>query len=81
MSNLYDLEDYREGEYLFCALAMCVALRFPHEPGDELCLHRWVAGVPKDTSLFMLECPRCHAHNSFASILPSEYLHEFGVDR
>lgn len=25
----------------------------------------------------VIECPNCHQQNSFASILPSEYLHEF----
>lgn len=69
-SNLYNLDDFRPGEYLFAALAMCLA-----------CQKRWVAGVPKETSLFTLECPECHEQKSFASILPSEYLGEFGVER
>lgn len=68
--NLINLEDFRTGEYLFAALALCME-----------CKHRWVAGVPKETSLFGLECPTCKVQNSFASILPSEYLSEFGVDK
>lgn len=67
--KVYNMDDYRAGEYLFAALAMCLD-----------CDKRWVAGVPKETSLFKLECPNCHEQNSFASILPSEYLNDFGVE-
>lgn len=66
--TIHQLDDYREGEYLFAALAMCLS-----------CQKRWVAGVPAETSLFKLECPACHVQDSFASILPSEYLTNFGV--
>jgi hypothetical protein len=72
MSNLIDLTEKRQEiednkpVFLFSALAMCLD-----------CKKRWVAGVPAETSLFMLECPECHEQNSFASILPSEYLGEF----
>lgn len=76
MSNIHNIEDYREGEFLFAALAMCV-----EQVAGEVCFHRWIAGVPKDTSLFRLECPGCGAQNSFASILPSEYLGEFIGER
>lgn len=68
---IFNLDDYRKGAYLFTVLAMCCA---------HPCNFRWVAGVPKETSLFRLECPNCHAQDSFASILPGEYLHEFGVE-
>jgi hypothetical protein len=68
--TIHNLDDYRQDEYLFTALAMCLE-----------CQKRWVAGVPKETSLFRLECPECHKQNSFASILPSEYLSEFGVEK
>lgn len=69
-NDVINLDEYRPKEYLFCALAMCMA-----------CLHRWVAGVPAETSLFKLECPTCGEQDSFASVLPSEYLHKFGVDQ
>jgi hypothetical protein len=65
VSDVIDLDDFRK-VYLFSALALCLS-----------CQKRWTAGVPKDTSLFKLECPDCHDQNSFASILPSEYLEEF----
>lgn len=72
MSNnkVVELDDFRTKEYLFCALAMCMS-----------CLHRWVAGIPAETSLFGLECPLCGEEDSFASVLPSEYLHKFGVEQ
>lgn len=80
--KVIDINDFREGEYLFAALAMCVAEKYDDvEMDTRLCLHRWVAGVPKNTSLFKLECPECHAQDSFATILPSEYLEHFGVKR
>lgn len=75
--KVIDINDFREGEYLFAALAMCVEVK--HD--GHMCLHRWVAGVPKNTSLFKLECPECHAQDSFATILPSEYMEHFGVKR
>lgn len=82
MSEIYDIEDYREGEFLFAALAMCMNVEYDDIEFDtSTCGYRWVAGVPKDTSLFKLECPRCGAQNSFASVLPSEYLSEFGVEK
>lgn len=68
MSDVVDI-NINKRIYLFAALAMCLS-----------CQYRWVAGVPKDTSLFKLECPSCHEQNSFASVLPSEYLGKFGVD-
>lgn len=79
--DLINLDDYREGEYLFAALAMCMAWRYPYEESEELCLNRWVAGVPKDTSLFRLQCPKCGGQNSFATVLPSEYMENFGIQK
>ncbi len=64
--TVINMDDRRPKEYLFAALAICLS-----------CQHRWVAGVPKNTSLFKLECPKCHVQDSFASVLPSEYLSEF----
>lgn len=81
VSKVINLDDFRSGEYLFAALAVCMSEKwsaFGEYKG--MCLHRWVAGVPKETSLFRLECPSCKCQDSFASILPSEYLSNFGVD-
>ena len=77
MSKIINLDDYRK-DNLFAVLALCLEAS-ENESMDYLepCFHRWVAGVPKKTSLFKLECPSCGAQNSFASILPSEYLDVF----
>lgn len=74
--KIANLDDYRKDQ-LFAALAICLELL----PNHGYCMYRWVAGVPKGTSLFKLECPRCGCQNSFASILPSEYLEHFGNEQ
>ena len=71
MSEVINLDDYR-GDYLFAALAIC--LNIEH---GVYCHHRWIAGVPKKTSLFMLECPQCKSMDSFASLIPWDYLDAF----
>jgi hypothetical protein len=68
LMKIYNIDDYREGEFLFGVLAMCLH-----------CNERWVDGAKKDQSLFKLDCPNCGERNSFASIVPAEYLKEFGV--
>lgn len=47
----------------FAVLAMCLD-----------CENRWIGIVNHDTPLFELECGGCHHRNSFASVLPDEYL-------
>jgi hypothetical protein len=49
----------------FMLAAMCLA-----------CNKRWIALVIAKTSLFHLECPECHAENSFATFMPQAYLEE-----
>lgn len=43
-----------------------------------VCLHKWICSVVADTSLFALECPQCHDHDSYASFIPDEYLKAHG---
>lgn len=82
MREPIDLDDYRPTPYLFAALAICMSEKWDGLGEYQgICGHRWVAGIPKDTSLFKLECPSCHEQNSFASILPNEYLSDFGVEK
>lgn len=81
MSDVINLDDHRK-EYLFAALAICMSEKFDVDAlglsrPKGICGYRWIAGVPKDTSLFMLECPSCKCQDSFASILPSEYMEFF----
>lgn len=38
------------------------------------CKKRWIGTVEVKASLFELECPECHKQNSFASIIPDEYV-------
>lgn len=60
MSN--DEQTYREVP-IFAALAMCME-----------CQYKWIAHIPPSTSLFKLECPQCGEQDSFASVLPMEYI-------
>lgn len=53
-------------EKYFSVLAMCT-----------FCFQKWFASVLPETSLFKLECPKCHRQNSFASFIPDEYLKEW----
>jgi hypothetical protein len=50
----------------YVAFAMCLP-----------CARRWIASVTALNSLFHLECPSCRAQDSFASLVPQEYLNEF----
>ncbi len=43
-------------------LALCIS-----------CFGRWVGCAPETSNLFMLECPYCHDHDSFAGIFPDNY--------
>lgn len=80
--KVFDIDDYRKGEYLFAALAICMSEKWDaFGVYQGMCGQRWIVGVTKETSLFKLECPSCHVQDSFASILPSEYLGEFGVEK
>lgn len=38
------------------------------------CTTRWIGNFTVDTPLFKLECPGCGGTESFASILPDDYL-------
>lgn len=49
----------------FVAFAICL-----------ICQRRWIAAVNFNTPIFKLECPSCKSRESFASIVPSEYLKE-----
>ena len=62
MDNVINLDDYRKHSH-FSAMALCLE-----------CNKRWIAGVTEQNSLFTLECPKCHAQNSFGSIIPQEYM-------
>lgn len=51
--------------------------REPHFNVWAMCLpcsHRWIGTVHYKTSLFSLLCPECGSEESFASIIPNEYL-------
>lgn len=46
------------------------------------CIHcrtRWIATISEKTALFNLECPSCKETDSFASVLPQEYMDKFEV--
>jgi Zn ribbon nucleic-acid-binding protein len=49
----------------FAAAAMCLR-----------CNHRWFGLMTKETNIFKLECPSCEYTESFATLLPPEYLEE-----
>jgi hypothetical protein len=43
------------------------------------CKHKWMAQFEAiDTSLFLLECPNCHAHDSFPSFVPRWFIEALG---
>lgn len=65
MSNVIDLDDYRTRDG-FVAVAMCCT-----------CMHKWIGFIEVRTSLFNLECPECGVQDSYAAILPSEYVEHF----
>lgn len=44
------------------------------------CSKRWIGTVHYMTSLFTLECPECKSCDSFAAVIPGEYLEAHGVD-
>lgn len=79
MTGPIDLDKKREEredakpKYIFTAMAICLAESDLGMP----CFYRWIAGVEPMTSLFRLECPQCHAQDSFAAVVPSEYLEHF----
>lgn len=68
MSNVIEM-DPRANEPHFVLAVLCVP-----------CSHRWIGVTHHTTSLFKLECPSCGAQESFASILPPEYLNQFGKE-
>lgn len=59
--KIIDLDE-RRGAFLYTVMVLCLT-----------CDHRWIGGVPIETSLFKLECPQCGAQNSFASFVPEDY--------
>lgn len=61
MSKVIDLDSKRLGHW-FNVFAMCLP-----------CSYRWIATVNEKVSLFKLECPMCQAHESFGSVIPTEY--------
>lgn len=64
MNEIIQLDDHRpDNRKWFVAMALCLE-----------CLHKWVATVPEDVRLYSLECPKCKKKNSFASVLPEEFL-------
>lgn len=62
------LEKRKDNEPHFNVWAMCLP-----------CSHRWIGVVHFETSLFSLECPSCGAQESFASIIPRDYLEAHAV--
>lgn len=62
-------EHMRDNEPHFNVHAICL-----------MCKHKWIGVVHYATSLFTLECSKCKACDSFASIIPDEYLVANGVD-
>lgn len=64
---LIDLENFKRDDFLFACLAMCM-----------ICSHKWIEGIEAQQSLFTLKCPICDEEDSFASILPQEYMVHFG---
>lgn len=54
----------------FNASALCLA-----------CKTRWIATISEQTALFQLECPSCKCTESFASVLPQEYMDHFEVNQ
>lgn len=67
MTNLRHIKEAadkrRDKEQHFNVLAICLP-----------CSHRWIGVVHFETPLFKLECPSCGAQESFASIVPKEFL-------
>lgn len=60
--NVVQLDDYRPH---IVAKALCLNMVWAvnaHTP----CFKQWIATCPADTPLTKLECPACHAQNSFA---------------
>ena len=71
MSEVVSLEDYKTSkEPHFSALVFCIG-----------CGHKWIGTVPQSVNLFKLECSGCGTQNSFASILPTEYLNKPGAKK
>jgi hypothetical protein len=79
---MFEVLDINRNKPHYNVMAICMApktIQF-HENCKNLCYHRWIGTVMKNTNLFELECPKCRHQNSFASFLPDEYLEEFEVD-
>ena len=70
MSNVVDFNKYKQnkeddGKLWFASFALCL-----------LCKSTWIAHHTADTPLNSLECPICFKQDSFASVLPDEYVDE-----
>lgn len=61
-SNLVQIEDHKPH---IVAKALCLG-GVPTGYGVFPCFKQWIATCPADTPLTKLECPACHAQNSFA---------------
>jgi hypothetical protein len=55
--------DITQNEPHFNVLAVCLN-----------CLNKWIGTVHYKIGLFTLECPKCGEQDSFASVLPHEYI-------
>jgi hypothetical protein len=64
-SEVLPFPEVPPGVRMYAVAAMCL-----------ICNRRWLGKVTPTTSLFKLECPDCGAQDSFASMLPDEYLAE-----
>jgi hypothetical protein len=60
VDNVVDFEDQKnKRDGLYPMTALCLS-----------CHNRWIALCPPRTNTFMIECPSCHAEDSFAAPIP-----------
>lgn len=62
MDNVTNIEDHKP---YIVAKALCLNIVHKHQ-ATMPCFKQWIATCPADTPLTKLECPSCHAQNSFA---------------
>lgn len=61
-NKVVQIEDHKP---YIVAKALCLG-SVPTWHGVSPCFKQWIATCPADTPLTKLECPECHAQNSFA---------------
>jgi len=62
MNNVWDISKNKPH---FVVAVLCVK-----------CTYKWIGTIPEQTPLFSLECPRCHAQDSFPCFLPDDFIEE-----